>query len=245
MSTSILYSALKIPSIKRVIITSSVVTLAPFEWLANPDSERLYTAQDIDNNPSRTATNGFEAYWTSKTLARMAVSKFSQTENPHFEIIQLFPSAIVGPDDRATSITDVYNNTPLFSLRMSPVLGTKQPPAAAMMGATIDVGDVAKAHVDAIKSTVPGNVNYTLSTESPEGIEWDSMIDIAKKYWPERCGSKELPLGGTLPTLKWRVDALETEKAFGWKFLTFEESTKAMIGQYLDLLDAEKSMNGN
>jgi len=221
-----------------------MVTLIPFEWLANPDSERLYTAQDIDDNPGRTPTNGMDAYWTSKTLARMAVSKFIQAQNPHFETIQLFPGAIGGTDDRATSITDLFNSTPLFSLRMSPVLGEKQPAAAAMISCPIDVGNVAKAHVDAIKSTVPGNANYILSSGSPEGIEWDSMIDIARKYWPERCGSKELSLCGTLPIIKWRVDALETERAFGWKFLVFEESTKAMIGQYLDLVDAEKKING-
>jgi nucleoside-diphosphate-sugar epimerase len=244
MSLSILYSALKAPKIKRVVITSSMVTMAPFEWLANPDSKRLYTAQDLDDNPGRTPTNGMDAYWSSKTLARIAVSKFVETENPHFETIQLFPGAIGGADDRATSTADLFDNTPLFSLRMSPVLGERHPAAASMVSCPVDVCDVAKAHVDAINPTVPGNVNYILSSNSPEGVEWDSMIDIARKYWPDRCGSKELPLGGTLPTLRWRVDALETERAFGWRFLIFEESTKAMIDQYLALVDLDKKANG-
>lgn len=239
MSTSILYSALEAPSIRRVIITSSMITLAPFEWLANPDSKRLYTARDLDDNPNRPSMNGMEAYWTSKTRARIAVTNFLKTEKPHFEIIQMIPGAIGGPDDRATSTADLFNGTPLFPLRMAPVLREK-PEAAVLISTPIDVGDVAKAHVGAIRSTVPGNVNYILSSDAPEGIDWNSMIDIAKKYWPERVGSKEFPLGGSLATLKWRVDAAESERAFGWKFVSFEESTKAMIGQYLGFVDAEK-----
>jgi nucleoside-diphosphate-sugar epimerase len=242
MSTSILYSALKSPTVKRVIITASMVTVVPFEWLYKPDSERLYTVNDIDDNPGRLVTNGMDAYWTSKTLARIAVTKFVETKNPHFETIQLFPGVIGGVDERATSTADLHKNTPLFELRMSPLLGEKQPAASAMVGIPVDVADVAKAHIDALKSSVPGNKNYILSSDAPEGCVWDSMIVVAKKYFPERCGSKELPLGGALPTTKWRVDTSETSKAFGWDFMTFEESWKAAIGQYLTLVDSELHM---
>jgi nucleoside-diphosphate-sugar epimerase len=91
--------------------------------------------------------------------------------------------------------------------------------------------------VDAIKPVVPGNTDYILCSGPTTDIVWDDMIEVAKKYFPKRAGSKEMPLGGKLPTMKWHVDTTKTEKAFGWKFKTFEEVMKATIGQYVELLD--------
>lgn len=238
MNISLMKSAMKFPNVKRIIITSSLVSLLPVEWYSAPDTERVYTSKEINANPGRTASSSMEAYWNSKGLARHAVRDFIKENNPHFETIQLMPSVIIGADDRATSTSDLFKNTPDWEMRMSPLLGVVQ--QMPIPGAIIDVADVSKAHVDAIKSSVPGNAEYILSADAPEGSTWDSMIDIAKKYWPERCGSAELPLGGTMPTMKWQVDTSDTVKAFGWKFQGFEETMKGMTGQYLALIDAEK-----
>jgi hypothetical protein len=60
-----------------------MVILTPFSWLANPD-ERIYTAKDSNSNPSRAVSHAMEGYWTSKALARTAVSDFVATHNPPF-----------------------------------------------------------------------------------------------------------------------------------------------------------------
>ena len=211
-----------------------MITLIPFEWLANPD-DRLYTAKDLNHNPSRSVNHPMEGYWSSKALARAAVKDFVKTHKPHFETIQMLPGVIIGPDDRAASTTDLKDNTPQWTLRMSPVLGEKQ--SDPMVSVPVHVADVAKAHVDAIKPSVPGNTDYTLCSGSSEVIVWDDMIEVAKNFFPERAGSKKMPFGGALPTMKWSVDSAETEKAFGWKFKTFEDTMKDMIGLYLELVD--------
>jgi nucleoside-diphosphate-sugar epimerase len=236
MNVSLLTSAMKQPTIRRIIITSSMVTLIPFSWLANPD-ERIYTAKDFNSNPSRAVSHAMEGYWTSKALARSAVTDFVATHNPRFETVQLLPGVVIGPDVRATSTADLRNNTPLWSLKMSPILGIKL--VDPMVFVPVHVADVARAHVDAIKSSIPGNADYTLNIQSPEGVEWDSMIEIAKRYFPDRVGTKEMPLGGILPSMKWRVESRDTEKAFGWTFKTFEESTRDMVAQYLLLSDTD------
>lgn len=228
---------MKVLSVKRVVITSSMVTLIPFEWLTSPDS-RVYTAKDINPNPSRVVSSSMEAYWTSKTLARSTVHQFIEAYQPHFSTVQILPGVIIGPDDRASSITELRNKTPLWELKLSPILGYRQ--AHPMVGVPIDVGDVARAHVDAIGWSVTGNRDYILSSGYPEGIVWDSMINVARSRFGDRCGGKELPLGGSLPTTKWRVDCRETEDVFGWKFSTFEVTIERSIGQYLELLDAEQ-----
>lgn len=240
MSTSILHSALKAPSVKRVIITSSMVALVPFSWLAQPD-DKIYTAKDINLNPSESVSSSLEAYWNSKTFARNAVHDFIKTHSPHFDTIQLLPGAVMGPDDRASSTADLINNTPEWAFRMSPVLGTKH--VNSLVDTPVDVRDVAQVHVDAIKTSIPGNQDYVVCAKIPsEDLKWNDTIEIAKKYYPEQAGSKELPLDGTLPTMKWSVDSSDTERVFGRKFRKFEEIMKDTIGQYLQFVDAERSL---
>jgi nucleoside-diphosphate-sugar epimerase len=211
-----------------------MVTLMPWEWLFTPD-DRVWTASDLNANPSRSVGSSLEAYWTSKALARAAVKDFIKHQKPHFETIQLLPGVIIGRDERAASVADLRRDTPQWALRMAPILGGNQ--SDGMASVPVDVEDVATAHVDAIKDTVPGNTDYTLSTGPTADIVWDVMIEVAKKYFPEKVGSKEMPLGGTLPTMKWLVDMTDTEEAYGWKFRPFEETLKDMIGQYLELSD--------
>lgn len=214
-----------------------MVTLIPFEWLANPD-ERLYTAADINPNPTRSVSSAMEAYWSSKALARIAAHDFMKTHQPHYDLVQILPGVVIGADDRATSLSDLKENTPLWELKLSPVLGVKQP--YPMVGVPIDVSDVAKAHVDAVIKPVPGNKDYLLAAGYPEGIEWDSMIDVAQRAFANQCRDQSLPLGGTLPTTKWSVDCQETEDAFGWKFHSFDATVERAIGQYIALLEASK-----
>jgi len=57
-----------------------------------------------------------------------------------------------------------------------------------MVGVPVHVASVAKAHVHALKPSVPGNAEYILSSDCPEGIKWDQALTIAEKYFPEECG---------------------------------------------------------
>jgi len=49
-----------------------------------------------------------------------------------------------------------------------------------------------------------------------------------------------LKLGADLRARIWRLDTRETEKMFGWKFVSFEETLKELVGQYLKFVAAEK-----
>ncbi|KAF1979156.1 putative 3-beta hydroxysteroid dehydrogenase/isomerase [Bimuria novae-zelandiae CBS 107.79] len=223
--TSMLQSATKAPSVTRVVITSSMVT------------DRIYTTSDINSDPSRAVSSSMEAYCLSKALARVAARDFMAAHKLHFDVVQLLPGVIIGPDDRAENITDLKNNTPLWDLKLSSVLGHQQP--YPMVGVPIHVADVARAHVDAVKASVSGNKDYLLAAGYPDGVAWDSMIDVARRHFPRHCGSKILPLGGTLPTTRWKVDCEDTERTFGWKFCSFDDTMEESIRQYLELLDVK------
>lgn len=59
MVTVVLEAAAKTSSIRRVIVTSSCVTLIPFQWNFAPDSERLYTGKLRDQLNSVSFCEGF------------------------------------------------------------------------------------------------------------------------------------------------------------------------------------------
>jgi len=108
-----------------------------------------------------------------------------------------------------------------------------------LVGAPVHVGDVARAHVEALDERIEGNRDYVLSSDGPEGIEWDDGIAVAAKIFPDAVGKGLLKLGGGMPTQKWRVDSRATEEAFGWKCRSFEETIGGLVGQYVELAEKE------
>jgi nucleoside-diphosphate-sugar epimerase len=161
-----------------------------------------------------------DAYWASKALARIATQEFA-AKNSHFDYVSLLPSVVIGPDERIQAhgkAAELLSGARAAVL--APALTSDLNSAFAYVGVPVHVGDVARAHVDAINADlIPGNTEYILSSDTPEGVQWDQDVrQAAEKYFPAEVANGVLPLQGSLQTIKWRVDAMSTEKAFGWKF---------------------------
>ena len=180
------------------------------------------------------------AYWASKGLARLAVRDFVRKSQPQFDFVNLLPSVVIGPDTRldynpAAGTGDLLQGarSSVIAAALTPSLNSSFP----YVGTPVHVADVAKAHVDAVDSNlVPGNTEYILSSDTPDGVVWDRDVrDVCRKFFPEEVASKVLPMEGSLQAIKWRLDAEETEKVFGWQCVSFEETMKELISQYLRL----------
>ena len=231
VTSSILTAAKRTRTIKRVVITSSAVTLIPFSWLFAPTTD-LYTSASINTSTSGPWTSAMDAHWSSKSLSRTFAHEFLATEKPHFDIIQLLPSVVIGPDMLAETPEDVLTNTRAMAL--GPLLGQKA--AAPLVGTSVHVLDVAKAHVDALQTSIPGNEDYVLTSDSPEGVQWNDVLKIAEKYFPEAIEKGILKMGGNLETTLWRIGTEEMEKVFGWKCTSFEKTVRDLIGLYVELV---------
>src|SRR5882757_10378274 len=89
VTLAVLSAAQRTPSIKRVIITSSAVTLVPFAWMFGPAPPTpdltLFTSADIDSKPAKPYSSAMEAYFASKTLSRITTKQFMEKERPGFE----------------------------------------------------------------------------------------------------------------------------------------------------------------
>lgn len=214
-----------------MVITSSAVTLTPIERFASLDDGTVYTSDHLNRNPSMPCTDSMSAYFASKALARMQAHQFLAERKPHFEIIQLLPGVVIGPDAHAMTVEDLLVSA--RAMVMPVVLGA--PSESSMVSIPVLVNDVSRAHLDALEPRVPGNEDYILSSDTPDGINWNEMKSVARKYFPTEVESGKLPCTGHLNTLRWKLDVTKTENAFGWKFTSFEETVRLMIAQYLEL----------
>jgi nucleoside-diphosphate-sugar epimerase len=196
---------------------------------------RLYTASDINTKFSTPYASAMEAYFAAKTLSRTATKEFVEREKPSFEYVNLLPALVFGPNELATNLKELMTSS--CGAVMGSLIDLKIP---EMIGASVHVDDVARAHIDALKPSVPGNRDYILSSDAPEGIIWDDAKEVVRQTFPEAVESGVLKLQGSMPTRPWRLETRDTEEAFGWKHISLVETVKALVGQYLELVAAEK-----
>lgn len=179
-----------------------------------------------------------EAYWASKAFARIATLDFIKEKKPKFDVINLLPSVVFGPDERI--LKDGKAAELVKEARkavLAPALTSSESSPFPYVGVPVNVSDVARAHIDAAtNSSIPGNTEYILSSDTPDGVVWERDIHaLAHKYFQAEIDSGALPLQGSLAAIKWRLDGTKTEEAFGWKFTNFEETMRQLIAQYLEL----------
>jgi nucleoside-diphosphate-sugar epimerase len=202
------------------------------------DTLTLMIVSDANRHPSRPFRSAMEAYWASKALARFASLSFVQEKKPQFDIVNLLPAVVIGPDERISpteGVDKLLQGTRAAVL--APALDGSFNSAFPYVGTPVHVADVAKAHVDAVdRDAIPGNSEFILSSDTPEGVVWDeSVAATCKKFFAKEVEDRVLPLEGSLPSIRWRLDGASTEVTFGWKFRTFEDTMHEMITQYLQL----------
>ncbi|RAH43797.1 NAD(P)-binding protein [Aspergillus brunneoviolaceus CBS 621.78] len=250
MVTVFLDAARRVESVKRVVVTSSCVTLIPFEWNFNPDSERLYTATDLNPTLNITPASPMEAYWISKALARKASRDFIETHRPSFDYVNLLPGVVIGPDHRLTpspTNRNVKSDDVLHGTRRSvlaPVLTDDLSSSFPYVGVPVHVSDVARAHIDAVdRRRIPGNREFIFVSDADavEGVDWEEGVrEVVRKYYGKELEEGLFPMEGRLGAIRWRVETEETEKVFGWRFVGFQETIKALVAQWIGLKRLER-----
>ncbi|KIW65725.1 hypothetical protein PV04_07952 [Phialophora macrospora] len=221
---SILYSALKQPSVKRVVVTSSVAAVDP----GSPTGP--YTADNVEPDPHGPYPHVMVAYAASKKLAYNRTREFIAKEKPHFTVVNIMPTFVVGPNELATTTEAALSGSNAVALGV--LFGMKDP--NGMPAATVHLDDVAFLHIAALDPKVQGNKNFGANYDV-NGVKWDEAIDIVKKHFPTEVEKGVFPLGGSLPSLPMPFDASESENFFGFKFKDFETQIVDAAGYYAKL----------
>ncbi|KAK5676551.1 hypothetical protein LTS10_010852 [Elasticomyces elasticus] len=155
---------------------------------------------------------------------------------PSFDMITIHSSFVGGINDTAKRAADLLEGTNTFFL--APLLGKEASQSAgANIANVVDVGDVAKAHIEALDDRVLGNQAFLLTNKGGD-VAWNDAKAVVAKYYPNAVG-KQLPNDGNIePHFFVNMDIEKTEKTFG-KLKSFEDTIGSLTGQYLDLLAKE------
>ncbi|KAH6637868.1 hypothetical protein C7974DRAFT_462263 [Boeremia exigua] len=214
-TTNVLTAAAKVPSVRRVVITSSIATLLTMDPFTSP----------------------IAAYAASKTHALAASEAFVAREQPHFDIVSILPSMVIGRNELSTAARDLETGT--NGIVIGPLIGAKS--EMPTLGASVHLHDVARAHVDALNPAMSGNRRLLCSSGGLEGTVWDAAKEVVRRRYAKEVADGVFSLAGTAPSRPMRFDVSETEKLLGWEFIGFEEQVVSVVDQYVELVTSRAS----
>lgn len=219
-------------TVRRVVITSSIVALIPIAQMEG--TEVRPANQPVRPTDRVPFTSGpyhseFAAYANSKIAALEAAESWYEDMRPAFDIVHLHPSFVLGRNGMVSAPNECMKGTNAMILGM--LLGKNF--GSAFAGATVHVDDVARCHVIAAAGyrTQPGCTSFILSQKS----RWNDAKAVAKRLFPDAVSKKILVSSGDIGTTHIPIDSSETEETFGFRFQGFDDQLHSLISQFLDL----------
>ncbi|KAB8222858.1 hypothetical protein BDV33DRAFT_228951 [Aspergillus novoparasiticus] len=223
-TVAILESAAKVPSIKKVVVTGSVLSLVSLGELKDglvvrEDNEINYTLPPDTTIPTLPP---MAQYHASKLAAHKATLDFHSTNSPAFDIITLHPVFVYGrslvqetADQLSGSCGTLFQS--LFS---------ETPSFPQFNGVHVD--DVADAHVKVLGDGVKGFRSYLLAAETRS---WGDVRHFLEGRYPGvGFGLKS---GGD--EVGYRVDAGRAERELGIVFRGLESMVGDVVDQQFEL----------
>ncbi|KAI9464924.1 NAD-P-binding protein [Lactarius psammicola] len=242
-TTRILDAALA-AGVKKLVITESVMSLTTPDdlWKDITITEKSYNRLTRED-ALKPGASALEVYSISKGLSDLTVRNFKR-DHPDFEVTSIHPSYIYGP----LGLGQVYGtpatgtNRHIYAL-IAGALGRSvnaYDPAIRGPPLSVDVRDVARAHVLALKlppsSESPGR--FVLSTST---FTWKDAIELLAEKRPEL--KERLPvITGREPPLEpfATLDTSKTESVLGMKnYIKWQDTVLDTID---DLLRVEKEL---
>lgn len=222
-------------SVRRVVITSSVVALIPVPQMegteTRPSNSPVRPTDRVPFTPGPYQTE-FAAYANSKIASLDAAEQWADTYCPAFDIVYLHPSFVLGKNDVATSAADCMKGTNATVLAM--LLGHSLGP---LIGASVHVDDVARCHVEAaveLGDLRGRTTSYILSQPST----WNDAKEMAASMFPKAMGAKLISRSGDIETTKLDIDTSDTLETFDIDFQGFESQVKSLYAQFSTLKSA-------
>jgi nucleoside-diphosphate-sugar epimerase len=168
---------------------------------------------------------GFEGYGlkyqASKILAHKASSEFVKTQKPHFTLITLHPTFVLGPSLVQKSADDITGVVMMFMNSL--------PSSKPLFPSTIvDVRDVADATLATIKASVERNGDEFIIS----GVEttWDDIVAYVKAAYPQVDMNLQPPF-----TKPFVANASKAERILGVSWKSVEEIVRSVLDQQLAL----------
>jgi len=225
-TVGILKDAAKISTITKVVITSSIAALVPLTGAPDGAVVKEDTDWDLSVDPKGDfrAENDFatsmKVYSASKLLANQASWDFMEKEKPGFALVTIHPSLVYGKNLIQQSAKDLEGST--NGLLFSSIMNGAMSDGALL---SVYVGDVANAHVLALKPEIKSGSRYLISGRP---YTWKDVVDILQKHYssvPYKLAAAE-----NYPT---KVDTTRAETELGIKWASLETIITEVMNQQL------------
>eukprot|EP01147_Barroeca_monosierra_P006166 gene6166-9208_t len=192
---NVLTSVGKSDSVERVVVTSSVAAISGF----NDDKNRPYTEEDW--NKSSTIENGM-SYSLSKRLAEEKAWELAKNQDK-YTLVTINPSLVIGP-----TLTG-RDDTASVDFMKKLIDGPFAMGAPELNIGVVDVRDVARAHILAIK-TPSAEGRYICSCQSMSALGMAAVI--AQKYPNYKLPRRKVP--------KWLLYIFGPFQGLSWTFIS-------------------------
>ncbi|KAL1861695.1 hypothetical protein Daus18300_008663 [Diaporthe australafricana] len=231
MATNLLESSLKSPSVRRVVITSSIVANL------TPSSDRSAATASASTRiapPSplpKTFDSVMEAYVVGKQVEMRDSDEFVRARGPHFTVSHVVPGYVFGRNELAldTGMMQAHNSSNNFL--MVGLLGGELP--FPIHGGFAHVEDVAQVHLRVALEGAYAGKDVGIASK----VDYGTIFDQIKDKYPEavKAGTfKE----GKVPTLPVDYDSSDARALLGG-LKSFESAVSDVAAQYLELLEKE------
>lgn len=224
-------------SVKRVVVTSSVVAQLPWAEFNAPEIPKTYPETARTADPSGPYGSESEAYLASKTVALNTAERWLSEKKRNISVVHVHPSIVLGKIELARTVDEMLAGS--SGKVLSQVLNKNPPPG--LVSNTIWLQDVAEVHVRALDPNIPNGQSLVASSNTPDGSVWASGRDIVQKNFPKAIEKGLLPgwKDGWTNTKIWRMDVSETERLTGMKFQPFEKQVTEIVAHYLQMTGNE------
>lgn len=226
-TTTLLKAAAKVPTIKKIVVTSSIAALIPMSGLPTGGVIKEDNDWDlsVDENanfedPQTPAATPMRLYHASKLLANNATWEFRATAKPQYALVTLHPAFVFGRNLVQSSADGVNagSNSGLWNAIM------KADPTRNIVG--VHVQDVAEAHIKALDPKIVDGSKYLLAGPKTTGPE---IARIVHKLYPDSGALISEDFQGA--SFPFDVTKAETELGIQWR--SFESMVRDVMDQQL------------
>jgi len=246
---AVLYAAMTAPSVKKVIIVSSALALAPIDALLVPEvtvkgvttrnsSTIVCRLTDPTDNTGKVIPVNLEMpfpegaaghalrYSASKILAHQATREFLKENTPHYTLITFHPTLVLGHSIIQESGDISGSNGMVWQSLFS-----EKPTAPA---GWVHVRDVADAHVKALETDIESGTEFLLSGSKPAS-PWAEVVSFVNSQYPGLGWKLQLPFEGG-----WKVDVSRAEEVLKINWRSKEDMVRDIVEQQLSFVKRSK-----
>lgn len=125
ITSELLQSAIKSPSVQRVVITSSIV--ANFGFVPGPERVSVSSRAPLPSPIPDAFDNVYDAYGMSKMVGLHSSDHFIRTQNPHFTLSHVIPGFVFGRNELIRSAAMMHDQNSSNNFLILGMLGEELP----------------------------------------------------------------------------------------------------------------------